>query len=117
MFNGKPDLKGRLGANAMHAQCRKQTDHPLRCAQSYFCERAVFADGKTWDAIDPSGDSFEFSRCDQSAEQNAGYFSLCKIPSAQQRPYPGEFQDCLLVCRIGLQIHDASMLQYIGNSQ
>ena len=38
MGNGQPDFKRCLGANAVHAQRRKQADHTTRHAQCHLCQ-------------------------------------------------------------------------------
>jgi hypothetical protein len=77
----------------------------------------VFADGKTWQAIHPSGNSLEFSICNQPSEDHGWQFLARQIPSTQQRFCPGKFHDSLLMLGMGAEIHDASMLQFIGICQ
>jgi hypothetical protein len=58
----------------------------------------VFADGLPWQSINSSSNSFELSCGNESTEHNGWQFLQRKIPGTQQRPFPGKFQDSLLMC-------------------
>jgi hypothetical protein len=109
--HGHPDFEGRLGADAVDAQCRQQAHHATRHTQGRLGRRPVLAECASGQAVDAAGDALELAGGDQPAQDHGRQSSVPQIAYPPQRVLSGERQGSAFQWRIRAEWHAASMMQ------
>ena len=113
--DSQPYLVRCLCADAVHAQCREQADHPAGHADRHLGKRVVLGDRLAREAVQATPDAHQFAGGHEPGQRDGGQSRLREIARAQQLALSSELEDGHFIGNG--RFHVGSLLQIIGTSQ
>ena len=100
VFDGQPDLKGRLCREAMEPKCREQANDALRYPARHFGQRSVGRDRAPWKSIQSPPNPFKLPTANCTGQRNPWDTQWSEVAGTYQSLIPHQVNESL-----GSRIH------------